>query len=148
MMKRRIQTSAATVVMSLMASNCQQHQCAVAFSSTSSIDPNIFQRQKRTVVSRTGRRNAISVHSTLLDEEEKLSPESIIDAVADKVENVEELKEKNWLLDNIKEKIGTVDESRMANTEFASGEVPRIFRYVTMPAGVQHRTIFSSAFPL
>lgn len=44
--------------------------------------------------------------------------------------NVKNTTESNWWKDTIREKIGFVDESRMAIPEYASGEITRTFRCV------------------
>ncbi len=97
-------------------------------------------RNRRKVKTKTATATS-TLYSTFVEEEEEIasssssSTESIRDdvvKVTDKDEhtsdNVEQHDEDNWLVHNIKEKIGTVEDSRMAVPEFASGEVPRIFR--------------------
>ncbi len=122
-------------MIALVAATSYHHKYASAFSPITCISRNDYRNNS----SQTSHLKRISTFKASLAEEDEATKTKTV-TNPDEIHNGSSMAEigtlndshvevnDNWIVKNLKEKIGKVDENRMAVPEFANGEIDRIFR--------------------
>ncbi len=136
--ERRRNPNARSAIIALVVTTYYHHNYAIAFSPST----HIIRTQYRNNNSQASylKRISSSYKASLIEEDEVTNTKTVTTsnelhhgsntaeiATLNNNDSHAEVNE-NWIVKNLKEKMGKVDENRMAIPEFANGEIDRIFR--------------------
>ena len=135
--RRRILFNAGSILMALTLGNSSPYSFATAFLPVTGKVRNqgrndyFHKSNVNRILSRkasfTEENEVTTTTSKILTTSDNIHNDLNSTQVATSIDSHDEGKE-NWILENLREKIGKVDENRMVMPEFANGEVDRLFR--------------------